>query len=45
VEIFSKLDFMKIGKKIRFNEIRKVWKKENDFSDWLVTEEGVPGGS
>ena len=41
MEIFSKLDFMKIGKKIRFNEIRKVWKKENDFSDWLVTEEGV----
>ncbi len=32
---------MKIGKKIRFNEICKVWKRENDFSDWLVTEEGV----
>jgi hypothetical protein len=32
---------MNIGKKVRFEEIRKVWKKENDFSDWLVTEDGV----
>lgn len=32
---------MKIGKVIRFMEIRHVWKKENDFSDWLVTEDGA----
>lgn len=32
---------MKIGKKVRVPDVRQVWKKENDFSDWLVTEDGV----
>lgn len=32
---------MQIGKKTRVQDIRSVWKKENDFSDWLVTEDGM----
>jgi hypothetical protein len=32
---------MKIKKIVRFEEIRKVWKKENEFSEWLVTEDRV----
>jgi hypothetical protein len=28
---------LKIKKIVRFEEIRKVWKKENEFSEWLVT--------
>ena len=32
---------MQIGKKTRVQDIRSVWKIENDFSDWLVTEDGM----
>ena len=32
---------MQIGKKTRVQDVRTVWKKENDFSDWLVTEDGM----
>ncbi|MFZ4508945.1 MAG: DUF4268 domain-containing protein [Fimbriimonas sp.] len=32
---------MNIGKKVRVEDVRLVWKRETDFSDWLVTEEGV----
>lgn len=32
---------MLIGKKTRVQDVRTVWKKENDFSDWLVTEDGM----
>jgi hypothetical protein len=32
---------MTIGKKTRVQDVRTVWKKENDFSDWLVTEDGM----
>jgi hypothetical protein len=32
---------VKIKKIVRLEEIRKAWKKENDFSEWLVTEDEV----
>jgi hypothetical protein len=32
---------MLIGKRRRVQDIRLVWKQENDFSDWLVTEDGI----
>ena len=32
---------MLIGKRERVQDVRQVWKRETDFSDWLVTEEGV----
>ena len=32
---------MKIGKRVRVTDLRKVWSRENDFSDWLITDEGL----
>lgn len=32
---------MNIGKRERIANIRDLWKKETDFSDWLITEEGI----
>lgn len=32
---------MKIGKKERVADVRQVWKKETDFSDWLATPDGT----
>lgn len=32
---------MIIGKRERVQDVRQVWKRETDFSDWLVTEDGV----
>jgi hypothetical protein len=31
---------MEIVRRTRFQEIRKVWPKENQFSDWLISQEG-----
>ncbi len=30
-----------IGKKEKVNDIRTLWSKETEFSDWLVKEEGI----
>lgn len=32
---------IQIGKRERVGDIRKVWKRETDFSDWLVSDDGV----
>lgn len=32
---------MLIGRRERFQNIRQVWQREIDFSDWLVTEDGM----
>ena len=32
---------MTIGRKTRILDIKTVWKKENDFSDWLTTDDGI----
>lgn len=32
---------MKIGKRQRVENLRNIWPKETDFSDWLVTEDGL----
>lgn len=32
---------MLIGKREWVQDVRQVWKRETDFSDWLVTEDGV----
>jgi len=32
---------MQIGKRERVQDVRLVWKKENDFSNWLVTDDGI----
>ncbi len=32
---------MLIGKRERVEDIRQVWSREGDFSDWLVTEDGI----
>lgn len=32
---------MLIGKRERFQDVRQVWSKETDFSNWLVSEEGI----
>jgi hypothetical protein len=32
---------MKIGRKTRILDIKSVWKKEHDFSDWLTTDDGI----
>lgn len=32
---------MNIGRKTRILDIKSVWKKENDFSDWLTTDDGI----
>ena len=30
-----------IGRLERIDEIRTIWNRETQFSDWLVTEEGL----
>lgn len=30
-----------VGRRERIADIRAIWKKETDFSDWLVTEDGL----
>ena len=32
---------MKISKRIPVTNLRSIWPKETDFSDWLVTEDGL----
>lgn len=32
---------MKIGVRDRVTNIRTLWEREADFSDWLVTDEGM----
>lgn len=32
---------LKIGKRIPVTDLRTIWPKENDLSDWLVTDEGL----
>lgn len=32
---------MLIGKRERVEDVRSVWRREPDFSDWLVTEDGA----
>ncbi|MFQ3587235.1 MAG: hypothetical protein SNJ76_06180 [Fimbriimonadaceae bacterium] len=32
---------MQMGKRERVLNVRKVWPKESDFSDWPATEDGV----
>jgi hypothetical protein len=32
---------MQIGKRERVMDLRSIWQKETDFSNWLVTEEGL----
>lgn len=32
---------MNIGKRQRIDNLRNIWLKETDFSDWLVTEDGL----
>ena len=32
---------MKIGKRTQITNLRQIWPTEPDFSDWLVTEEGL----
>lgn len=32
---------MQIGRKVRVEDVRTVWRRENDFSDWLVSEDGL----
>ena len=31
----------KIARRTQVQNLREVWKKENDFSDWLISEEGL----
>jgi hypothetical protein len=32
---------VKIGKRRQFDNLREIWQRETDFSDWLVTREGL----
>ena len=32
---------MQIGKKIRVHQVKSVWTNETDFSDWLITPDGI----
>jgi Domain of unknown function (DUF4268) len=32
---------IQIGKRTPIQNIRSVWSKENEFSDWLITQEGI----
>lgn len=32
---------MLVGRRERVQDVRQIWRKENDFSDWLITEDGV----
>ena len=32
---------MQIGKRQSIDDLRKIWPRETDFSDWLVTESGL----
>ncbi len=32
---------LQIGKRERVQDVRSVWRRENDFSDWLITEDGI----